>query len=94
MKVIIKNTKTNTVQIETEAASFIAAIEKYGANLYGANLCGADLRGANLCEADLCEAHLRGADLRGARINTNQKETIIKSLELHVEEPAGEMSCG
>ena len=65
------------------------------ANLRGANLWEADLRevnlwGANLWEANLQEvnlqgANLRGTDLWGAKIKITQKEDLIKSLGIIVE---------
>ncbi len=67
-----------------------------GANLREANLCGADLSGAelrganlreaNLCGADLCGADLREADLYGAKIKITQKEELLKSLKIIIED--------
>ena len=49
-------------------------------------LIGANLSGANLIEANLNEADLNEADLRGAKIKLEQKEKIIESLNLRIEE--------
>jgi len=68
----------------------------WGADLQGANLREADLQeanlwGANLWEANLQEvnlqgANLRGTDLWGAKIKITQKEDLIKSLGIIVED--------
>ena len=60
------------IQIKNRYTSeVIKAIE-----VKGANLCGANLSGANLC----------GADLSGAKIKATQKEELLKSLNIIVEE--------
>ena len=61
------------------------------ANLFGVNLFGADLSGANLYKADLSEANLSKANLSGAnlykvKIKISQKEELIKSLGIIVED--------
>ena len=96
----IKNRYTGEIIVEMEAETLREVIEKNkinlreadlwgadfrGANLWGANLRGADLRGADLREADLREADLREADLWEAKIKITQKEDLIKSLGIVVE---------
>ena len=67
----IKNRYTNEVIVEMEAETLRDVVVANKANLYEANLREADLRGANLCEA---------------KIKVTQKEELLKSLQIIVEE--------
>ena len=97
----IKNRFTNKVIVELEAETLKEVVEKNRADLWGADLREADLRGADLREADLRRADLReadlwradlreadlwGADLQGAKIKMIQKEDLIYSLGIIIEE--------
>ena len=92
----IRNCYDNSIMHEVEAESFREAVEKKRADLQGADLEGADLRRAdlwraNLEGADLQGADLRGVDLRGAnlwgiRIAISQKEDLIKSMGIVIED--------
>ena len=86
MKIQIKNRYTDEIKIEAEAETLKEVVEKNSADLIDADLRGADLRGADLRGANLRGADLRGADLRGAKIKITQKEEIIKSLGIIIEE--------
>ena len=80
---------------DLRGADFVGA-DLRGANLQGADLWEADLRkadlwganlqGADLREADLRKADLREADLQGIKIKITQKEDLIKSLGIVVED--------
>ena len=82
MKIQIKKRYTEKIIIEGEAKSIKEFLEKNReADLWGADLWEADLRGADLRGADL-----RRADLRRAEINITQKEDLIKSIGIIIEE--------
>jgi hypothetical protein len=92
MKIQIKNRYTKKIIIEGEANNIKEFLEKNkGANLWGADLWGADLReanlqGANLQGANLWGADLWGADLWGVKIKIIQKEALIRSLGVIIDE--------
>ena len=86
----IKNRYTDEIIVEMEAETLKEVVEKNKVILRGADLWGANLWGANFWEADLQEVNLRGAnfrgtDLWGAKIKITQKEDLIKSLGIIVE---------
>ena len=81
----IKNRYTGEIIVEMEAETLKEVIEKNKADLLGADLRGVNLWGVNLQEANLWGADLREADLRGVKIKITQKEDLIKSLGIIVE---------
>ena len=86
----IKNRYTGEIIVEMEAETLKEVVEKNKVILRGADLREANLWGANLWEANLQEVNLRGAnfrgtDLWGAKIKITQKEDLIKSLGIIVE---------
>ena len=77
MKIEIKNHYTNKIIIEGEAENIKDFLEKNkGADLQEADLRGADLRGADLW----------GVNLRGAKIKITQKEELLKSIGIKIDE--------
>jgi len=96
MKIEIKKKITGELLWEGEAESFKSFVEEkkadlrradlFGADLFEADLRGADLRGADLRKADLRKADLRKADLLGAEIKITQKEELLKTFGVIIEE--------
>ena len=82
----IKKRFTDEIIIEMEAETLKEVAEKNKANLREANLREANLRGADLWGANLRGADLRGADLRGAKIKITQKDELIQSLGIIIED--------
>ena len=63
----------------------LRGVDLQGADLREANLWGANFWGADLQKVNLQGANLRGTDLWGAKIKITQKEDLIKSLGIIVE---------
>ena len=81
MKITIINRFTKDTIVEGEFESLRSAVVSSKKDLYGANLSNADLS-----NADLCSANLHGADLSNAEIKISQRDDLIKSLKLVIEE--------
>ena len=86
MKYIITNRYTDKVIVRMEAESLKEVVEKNKADLSEANLFGADLSKANLSEADLSGADLYSANLFGVKIKITQKDKLLKSLNIIIED--------
>ena len=86
MEIEIKNRFTKKEIIKGEFTSLREAVEKNKADLRGADLRGANLCEANLYGANLYGANLREADLYRAKIKITQKEELIKTLGIKIED--------
>ena len=96
MKYQIKNRYIDKIIVEMEAETLKEVVVKNKADLQGADLQEADLQGADLWRADLRRANLwganlrkadlQGADLQGAEIKITQKEELLKSIGVIIED--------
>ena len=101
MKIQIKKRRTDEIILEGRAENIKDFLEEYksnlrelnlrganlsGADFWGADLSGADLWGVDLSGANLWGANLSGADLREAKIKISQKEDLVKSIGVEIED--------
>ena len=83
IQILHKTTKKLLMTVHSDS---LRGADLQGMALRGAYLYEANLREADLREADLREVDLRGAYLWGARIKSSQKEELLDSLGIIIEE--------
>lgn len=87
MHITIKTWDTEEILFNGEGENLKSILEKQPRiNLINADLSNTDLREANLREADLREANLSNAHLSGASILASQRDDLLKSLGVQVQQ--------